>query len=768
MPGPGAKNIKTLQASSAAQPDTEVARLRKELQLCNLKLSQMQARLMATLDELDASRNAHQLELKAERRAKEKLSEKLDRYLDEVKRADAEKDEMREVVSILVEKVEACNNYSAWPCARMSLARPLDPYIASQHDSTQVDRDGEMVRTALLETLHKKLEEERYSHTRAKEEADAEILRLRAMVARRDAELEACITHSGHRVLLSSSLSTDMHDLQQFTRAGGRASCTCEAVRGSSYRPYSAVSQDERDPVVSLTVTRQRILEREVDFLQGQLRHAQTSRMRATTVNADAQTPPPSILRTTTRHSDREVEALPAARSSKTADALEQTPRAPVRTPSSPQIRPRTAVASPSPYVLTPANAHTPSRAHRSQSPLEPRIKDDAIEQESASVRSASSCLDDLKRQIEALSAEIDAFSVERDALKRMLIEAHLKEPVTDSSGAPPSNDGDGVPTELIPTSSSYHEASCASEHRILREQLDKFILERVRREQELQAEIDSLQQALLTLRAQQRDSTDDDETRCAPGDPKVPLALLSPSARPSPPIPPASPILSPLQHLYPNHNVPAVNVIDNGDEFTSEQHIHNTEVADNGVGSEMEEQSMELATPLHPTILSLADDDLLIPSPNPPSFPPSTTTHSYVEPSDIPLPISPNGDWAGSPPLAFRPPLVSSPPHRQSPSPTLSKSAHASPPLLTRPPSISSDLLARVESATQARVDEIEREFNEVQRSLDVKTRELEDKNAALAQLCVTTSRLCGEVTGGDAGSSDGVDAHSDPENTL
>ena len=72
--------------------------------MCNLRISQMQARLMATLDELDASRTAHQREMKAERRAKERLSEKLDRYVDEIRRAEAERDEMREVVSILVEK----------------------------------------------------------------------------------------------------------------------------------------------------------------------------------------------------------------------------------------------------------------------------------------------------------------------------------------------------------------------------------------------------------------------------------------------------------------------------------------------------------------------------------------------------------------------------------------------------------------------------------------------------------------------------------------
>ena len=67
-------------------------------------MAQIQTRLISALDEVDASRNAHHYQLKTEKRAKEKLSEKLDRYLDEVKRAETEKDEMREVVSLLVDK----------------------------------------------------------------------------------------------------------------------------------------------------------------------------------------------------------------------------------------------------------------------------------------------------------------------------------------------------------------------------------------------------------------------------------------------------------------------------------------------------------------------------------------------------------------------------------------------------------------------------------------------------------------------------------------
>ena len=297
-------------------------------------------------------------------------------------------------------------------------------------------------------------------------------------------------------------------------------------------------------------------------------------------------------------------------------------------------------------------------------------------------------------------------------------------------------------------------------ENQLLREQFDEFARQTARREQEMQAEIDSLRQALFHPRAQLRDSTDDDETRCAPGDLKAPPAPPSPSARASPPFPPAPRVPSPLPHVEPSDNVLK--------EFSSEKHVQNTEVADGEAGSEVEEQSMELATPLHPTILSLADDDLLIPPPIPPSPASSTSTRANVEPSDIPLPVSPNDDWDSAPPLQFSPFLASSPPHRQSSASALSRSAHSSPPLLMQSPWISPDLLARVESATQARVDEIEREVVDMERHLDAKTRELEDRDVALAQLRLTTSRLRGEIAGGDAGNSGGVHANSDPENTL
>lgn len=93
-------------------------------------------RLLSTLDTLDAIQASHQVELRDEADAKERLSKKLDQYLDFVRSVEAEKDDLRDAVTRLVEKgepfvcffsilvhsfliVEISNDYSLWPHSRM-------------------------------------------------------------------------------------------------------------------------------------------------------------------------------------------------------------------------------------------------------------------------------------------------------------------------------------------------------------------------------------------------------------------------------------------------------------------------------------------------------------------------------------------------------------------------------------------------------------------------------------------------------------------------
>ena len=544
--------------------------------------------------------------------------------------------------------------------------------------------------------------------------------------------------------------------------------------------------------------------------------------------------------------------------------------------------------STPSDYVLTPANARTPSRQDGPRISSRTRIRNEVVEEAARPVASGS--LQDLRHEIGLLSAEIDAFSAERGAVKKMLAEARIQvRSVVNSSaytylvyvqsrrrGDPPrhtnlqpqkTSSWRNTPQSRLqvmtrasgkrsinspPTVRSFSPSCTPRETQALRSEFAQLARQTARREREMQAEIDTLRRALAASRVQQRESPDDDETRCAaaaPGgdaDSKVPVPI--PIADPLPPLLPPSVcalhsprildlsaprVPSPVQHPDAALDVLEAQTVDNagraGDDDegrgqATEASPPGTEAEEgtaasqpgteaevksedepepepepepeDDLGSEMDEQSMELATPLHPTILSLADDDLIIPPPMPPSLAPSTsptatatmsatTTASAsareeeLEPSDVPLPISPEGN----PGLAFSPLFSSSPMHMHM-HPHAGSQASASPPLLFSAdiPAASSsparvihldldmdidpshrisesetDLLARVESATNARVAEIEREVDAVQRDLDARTRELATKNAALAQLraAVTTAAAAAPWLHGDAGTS-------------
>lgn len=152
--GPGV-NPRRDGAPKEVPLQAQVARLREELEMSVMKTARLQERLLATIKELDDQRLAHLREMNIERRAKETLSRKLDGYLDEVKRAERHRDDLREVAMILLEKsrcrfksepcgtdanylclsthvlihgectAESSSDLSAWPSSRIALPHPL-------------------------------------------------------------------------------------------------------------------------------------------------------------------------------------------------------------------------------------------------------------------------------------------------------------------------------------------------------------------------------------------------------------------------------------------------------------------------------------------------------------------------------------------------------------------------------------------------------------------------------------------------------------------
>jgi hypothetical protein len=84
--------------------DPQIAYLECQVQAYISRTSHIHARLLSTLDTLDSLQASHNLELVSEANAKERLSGKLHRYIDFVREAEVEKDDLRDAVIQLVEK----------------------------------------------------------------------------------------------------------------------------------------------------------------------------------------------------------------------------------------------------------------------------------------------------------------------------------------------------------------------------------------------------------------------------------------------------------------------------------------------------------------------------------------------------------------------------------------------------------------------------------------------------------------------------------------
>ena len=123
-----------------------------------------------------------------------------------------------------------------------------------------------MIRSALVTSVYALLEEEKRAHARTKQQADAEIFRLRAMVARRDAELEACVLHGDRHASLLSQYSQSSHFYDRPSAIHGNAH-PVDCSPNSIHLPYTR----QQGSVLAQALVRQRTLEQEINFLHAQV-----------------------------------------------------------------------------------------------------------------------------------------------------------------------------------------------------------------------------------------------------------------------------------------------------------------------------------------------------------------------------------------------------------------------------------------------------------------------------------------------------------------
>ncbi|KAF9236263.1 hypothetical protein BU15DRAFT_77108 [Melanogaster broomeanus] len=137
--------------------------------------------------------------MSAEEQAKTKLAHDVDRWRSVAKALELERDELKDVVEDLIEKVQISNEWSSWPCSRMRITKHAEQVTGGTDDvgpaTHKCNDDLLAYATSIIARLRMELDFERKGHTRTTEEANLHTEELEAKVAVREAELEACIHH---------------------------------------------------------------------------------------------------------------------------------------------------------------------------------------------------------------------------------------------------------------------------------------------------------------------------------------------------------------------------------------------------------------------------------------------------------------------------------------------------------------------------------------------------------------------------------------------
>ncbi|OBZ65253.1 hypothetical protein A0H81_14754 [Grifola frondosa] len=253
--------------SALAEKDSQIARLEFDLQIYAARTSQMHTHLLSTLDDMDDLRSSHERELACETRAKLKLSEKLDRYVDEIKVAERSRDDMKEIVSIVLKKEKS---------ALFFMLIPLDPLLDLEPVKTHNSDLTRSFTSALISSLREELDAERRAHKRTRDETAAQILELNAKLARRDAELEAYVVHPGP--LLVTAQSADIRAIKMNHQHPSAISRKKHDVQPTQPPPPPlagvAFTAEEATRILGFTAARNKVLELEVQAFSRRLEEA--------------------------------------------------------------------------------------------------------------------------------------------------------------------------------------------------------------------------------------------------------------------------------------------------------------------------------------------------------------------------------------------------------------------------------------------------------------------------------------------------------------
>lgn len=353
--------------------DEVINNLEAQLEAHKTKIGLLQQRLMSALDTLDRLQSQYSLELDAEAHKRRHAETKLRRYMDTVQAAEVERDDLRDAVMKLVMKVESGNDdFNSWPRSHMRISSLLDPLAPTNNTrldeaaSRDVSEDQLLSYAgAIIDTLRHECDLARVTHAHFREMFEDRIQTLEAQLARRDAELE---THVGHLVL----------------EANAAPRILMQNEKRSRKEPVS-MAQEEVMIILQRTSARNKTLEEEIKGLFKRLEQVRITKS----------TTSPSL-------------SLPAQPSPPPADTELRTETSPVQAPDA-QLDPLPAI--PEPLTM---DIHTQSLHNHD-------VATEMADHNNYDPRHHHPTVEHLNQEITELSARINAFKAERDALLEVI-----------------------------------------------------------------------------------------------------------------------------------------------------------------------------------------------------------------------------------------------------------------------------------------------------------------------------------------------------------
>lgn len=366
--------------------DEQITCLEARIEAYIARTSETQARLLKTIDTVDALKTQHIVDLAAKERERVNLTHEIERWRTFAKALEVERDDLKDVVEDLIQKVQMSSDWSMWPCSRMDITKHLHQLTENQFTPSDTGcRDSEDVLeygVSIMTRLRNELDLERKAHCKVVEEANLRISELEAKVAAREVVLEASIRHHQKR---------DVSPLD------------CFRTSESEIPPPKPLTDEDCLRVLAGSNTRNKSLEIEIRSLARKLERARGSAASPLCIPADA-TPvvgpssPPRI--TSLDHPHQPI-----------------IPGKLLTTDTETQVTPTLHT-----IFTLPADSHVVAQPSSHNSPI--------ASSDSASQRSIAQ-LDD---QINSYASQLDAFKAERKAL----IEVAARKRRVSDGGEPP------------------------------------------------------------------------------------------------------------------------------------------------------------------------------------------------------------------------------------------------------------------------------------------------------------------------------------------